>query len=565
MSKKPFFILFFFILILGGMLRFYKLGQVPTSLYWDETAMLADARFVSETGRDIHGNYWWQTMFISYGDYKLPVYIWLATLSVKALGVSELALRFPSALVGMLTIIVGGLIAKELNLFDKNLKKIAFLCTAFIIAVSPWSILFSRTAFEGHVGQFFLGLAILISLWANKKVGWKSYPFLILAQVVAAIATYTYFSVRFVWPVVFMTLILIEMGAKQFLKNKSIFIKKLILKLFLLLIYVLLLTPMFLSPVYKASNQFRLSTTSVLNMKDWAVESNKLRELAGNTVIDRVFYHRHILMSKELLKNFSDNLSIDFLFISGDPNLRHGTGRHGLYLFVFMPFLFAGLYYLYQNNKSGLFLLIIWWIISLLPASVPDTTPHALRSLNALIPLSVIIGAGLTFTFKKIIINNKSIYLKLITTIYSVLILTTILTFTNYYFSQYPHLSADDWQDGFKELALEIDSVKGPARTVWVNVNDGRYFLWQLAYGDIDLNLVQNYMANKHEPEKISNIVFTQFDLQKLDTLDHKLVVVGEKKEIESHLETASLKPTWVRNTRGYNGEDLYMLVGFGD
>mgnify|MGYP003988032779 FL=1 len=91
MTRRRYWIGFFLILLLAIFLRFYKLGQVPVSLYWDEAAILLDAKVVSQTGRDVHGNPWLQVLFPSYGDFKLPTYIWLAALSVKFLGVTELA------------------------------------------------------------------------------------------------------------------------------------------------------------------------------------------------------------------------------------------------------------------------------------------------------------------------------------------------------------------------------------------------------------------------------------------------------------------------------------------
>src|SRR3972149_8796774 len=94
------------IFFLAVLLRFYQLGAVPVSLYWDETAMLVDARSVAATGRDMYGNSWLQAIYPSYGDYKLPVYIWLASLSVKVFGASEWALRLPSATAGGLTLLM---------------------------------------------------------------------------------------------------------------------------------------------------------------------------------------------------------------------------------------------------------------------------------------------------------------------------------------------------------------------------------------------------------------------------------------------------------------------------
>src|SRR5690606_16822094 len=116
------------------------------------------------------------------------------------------------------------------------------------------------------------------------------------------------------------------------------------------------------------------------------VSSNTYRELAGNTLLDRLIFHRSLLVGRELLLNYADNLSADFLFLTGDPNLRHGTGMAGLFLFSMAPLLMLGSWRMYTLNPLALTILVSWWLAALLPASVPETTPHALRSLNAMVP-----------------------------------------------------------------------------------------------------------------------------------------------------------------------------------
>src|SRR5688572_25885495 len=106
MLRKQFWLLFTVIIVLAIGLRGYQLGSLPTDLYIDEIAMLADAKSVAQSGLDMHGRPWYQVLYPSYGDYKLPVYLWLASLSVKVLGVSQLALRLPSMIAGIMTIII---------------------------------------------------------------------------------------------------------------------------------------------------------------------------------------------------------------------------------------------------------------------------------------------------------------------------------------------------------------------------------------------------------------------------------------------------------------------------
>jgi 4-amino-4-deoxy-L-arabinose transferase-like glycosyltransferase len=158
-STQRFFLAAFVILFFGIAIRFFKLGQVPVSLYWDEAAILVDAKSIAETGRDMHNRPWFQVIFPSYGDYKLPVYIWLASLAVKLFGVSAFAVRMPSFVAGCLTMVVGALLAKKLfELESKSMSKnkLIALSTLFVIAVSPWSWLSTPIFRFDLSGQWYL-------------------------------------------------------------------------------------------------------------------------------------------------------------------------------------------------------------------------------------------------------------------------------------------------------------------------------------------------------------------------------------------------------------------------
>ena len=65
MTNKRFWIIFSIIILVAVFLRFYQLGEIPVSLYWDEVAMLVDAKSVAATGMDMHGRAWYQVMYPS--------------------------------------------------------------------------------------------------------------------------------------------------------------------------------------------------------------------------------------------------------------------------------------------------------------------------------------------------------------------------------------------------------------------------------------------------------------------------------------------------------------------
>ena len=91
-------------LILGSFLRLWQLSSVPNGLTLDEAAICYNAYSILKTGHDEHGAFL-PVIFKSFGDYKPGAYIYLTVPSVAVFGLNEFAVRFPSALAGILAIL----------------------------------------------------------------------------------------------------------------------------------------------------------------------------------------------------------------------------------------------------------------------------------------------------------------------------------------------------------------------------------------------------------------------------------------------------------------------------
>src|SRR3990167_1928038 len=146
--------IFWAILILAFILRFYKLGQIPLSLDWDENSNAYNAYSILKTGRDEYGNFLPLTNR-SFDDYKPPLYMYLEVPVIALIGLTPLAARLPSAVFGFLTVPVIYFLTKKL--FEKSnvsaqwsvvkSESIALL-TMLMLAISPWHLQFSRVGFE---------------------------------------------------------------------------------------------------------------------------------------------------------------------------------------------------------------------------------------------------------------------------------------------------------------------------------------------------------------------------------------------------------------------------------
>lgn len=526
--------------------------------------MAVDVKSVISTGRDMHGQPWSQLIYPSYGDYKLPVYIWLASLSAYFFGLSEWSLRLPSAVAGLLTVVLAGAVARQLWLVTaptttKNSTWLQRwqLAAMLVVAISPWSVLFSRTGFEGHLGQMWLAGAAYCFLRAVRQASWQR--FLLWgggAAALAAVATYSYYSVRFVWPIVWLAILGLAgwqrlngsqghvTGAKSSWRQKltRLIGQQLGLGLMTVLIFVILLQPLLRSPLAAAADRFRLGTASVLNNAELVHLSNADRLQAGNTLVDRLWFNHELRLSWELLRNYGDHLSPGYLFLTGDPNLRHGTQQFGLFVWPAVLLWLIGGAYLLHRQPGILVLLSLWWLAALLPAAVPENTPHALRSLNALVPLSIWIGVGAAWVASKWPRWQQP--LGWWRPAFWLIFVFVTTQFCWYYFTIYPRLAADDWQSGYSALAKELTQAADSAQTTYILPFDDRFYLWLLLYGSYPMRQVQTWPSQDFKlagPAGLENFaglswqVPNRSQLAKLLASGQQLRLAGERLAIEKY------------------------------
>jgi len=448
MRTKTFITIAVSLFLLGLSLRLYKLGVAPNGLYVDETAILIDMQSIVETGRDIHGNSFFQAIYPSYGDFKAPGLPITASLVALLFGVSGWSLRFVSVLAWIISTAAGlGILWILLKNTAKRSKQLLFLSFLAVTSITPWSFFFSRVAFESFLSQAWIltSAFFLLASLQNSQRKVMNILFLSLSLAFGAAAGYTYFTARYVWPAVIGLLF-----CAHFLQTK----KKLIKFAVMLIVYLVLLLPLSRSPLYEASQALRLSTKSVISEEakmSQVLLSNKYKDLAGNSLLSRVVFHRKVFFLQAFAQNLADHLDPGYIFLRGDSNLRHGTGKHGLLLLTFLPFFIIGSYKLWQKNKSVLFLLIGWYLVSIVPASIAEETPHAMRSLAGLFPLLTLVSFGVA-EFVLFFTRSKKLWIQSLLLAWLVVVCCDIFSYYYYYFGAYQVRSVEAWQSDYVQL-----------------------------------------------------------------------------------------------------------------
>ncbi|TSC88438.1 MAG: hypothetical protein G01um101416_106 [Microgenomates group bacterium Gr01-1014_16] len=431
-------ILLLAIVLIGFVLRVYKLDVRPLGLTWDEAALGYNAFSLLKTGRDEHAQVL-PIVFKSFGDYKPGLYIYSAVPVIKLLGLNEFATRLPSAILGTLLITVVYLLTR--NLF-----------APFLLAINPWAIHFSRGAWEANLNLLLTTLAVVLFI---KKKYLTSALFLCLTF-------WAYQGAKMFTPMLLISLLVIYRPA----------IKKIIFPGLLLL---LLLLPII---VGIGSQSGRLKVFSVFSYVRSAGQINKiLRQDENNRLIYQLFHSEFLDQTRGIIERYLNHFSPRFLFIDGDwSNPRHSTPFYGYLHYPEILTLLIGLYYLLRSKNPASKILLVWLLLAPIPAALSRDIISGVRSLPMIVPLVIISGMGLSKIFKFKLIRYPFFLLLLLFTVY----------FSDLYFVHSPFYFSQYWLTPYKRvIELVNNNVDSFKRVVFTNTL-GQPYIFILFYNRLD-------------------------------------------------------------------------------
>jgi SAM-dependent methyltransferase len=146
--------------IFSLLMLFPNLGKGDLSGY-DDALYAHEGRQMLLTGD------WWNVRYNGALNFEYPpMFIWLEALSMKALGISDFAAKFPSALSAWLTIILVFYIARELS-DDFWLP----ICAAWTLMLSQYYIKYATHAMTDAPFTFFFTLSLFLYIKGLKRPG----------------------------------------------------------------------------------------------------------------------------------------------------------------------------------------------------------------------------------------------------------------------------------------------------------------------------------------------------------------------------------------------------------
>ncbi len=439
----------FLVVVVAGILRFV-LPNTPSSLNWDEISHGYNAYSILKSGKDEWGNLF-PTIFRAYGDYKLPVYIYLTAISEFFFGLTTFAVRLPSVFAGIGTVIFTYFLVKEMVngqwKMVKNSQKLTInyqplaIISSLLVAVEPWSLFLSRAAFEANLALFFFVSGIYFFLKSINSLSTKYY---IPSTIFLGLTVWTYNSYRIFTPLMMLALLLIFKSDLLVLFKKNL----------KLTTYFLLLTSVFFLPMfYQLLNpigQARYSWVGILDQGS----INKINESRG-IGCSKFICNKYTYVAKEFSKNYISHFSISYLFLNGGTQYQFSVPNTGLLYLIDLPLILFGLAFLHKTKiidlKSKL-LIFAWIVLAPIPSSLTREAPHVLRSITML-PIPMILSS---LGLYSIIINPQNLFAKFRYTFLFVYFLICLFSLENYllkYFNDYRINYSESWQYGYGEVS----------------------------------------------------------------------------------------------------------------
>ncbi len=439
--KNPLFLIF----LLALVLRVYKLGNFPVGFHVDEVKVGWNALSILKTGKDDRGNIF-SLYYNSFGDFRPTGIFYTAIPSIILFGRNEFAVRFPSALLGALTVFPLYFLVLEINK-DKN-KKLA-LIASILLALSPWHVSVSRATSEVVISMF-------TSLWGIyyflKGIDTKKKKDFVISVSLIILSYFFYHSIRLLAPIFLFAIIV----------YKKAFYKKAVLSLFLISFATLLL-------LFNKESRGRFSQVSIFHDLDVQYELSRMpfEEGPGKVFIARMFHNKPLVYAKRFVNEYTKYFSSNFFLEATTPKpTRYQTVGVGLLTYVELALFILGLVSIAQKKSSPLPLLLLI-LAPFAAALTTEDSPNLHRAL-LMLPFLVIIES---YGFKYLI-EEKKVKAKFI---FFLLSLNFIFFLHMYFVHNRVHLPLYR-NVGAKELAVYLNEVqKNYDKIILTNIPDDPY------------------------------------------------------------------------------------------
>lgn len=369
------------ILLVSLFFRFLYLGVIPVSLAHDEIDNIIQAQSVRHTGSDISGS-WRPLSFLPTPTLMGELAPLINVPMLSLLPQSIFASRATSALLSSLYPLLLAILLIKLGVS----RRVA-TTTSLLLAVSPWHIIFSRTALEQPASLFFYtgSWVFLINLFASRRSLVYYLTNFLLFALTYSLGFFTYHGFKFSLPILtgVIALYLTWFNKFNYKWPKFILIIALIAALF---VHVLL-------------NQSVYASRSVeLIFKDTAkyakdIDFKRRVSLAPDT-LKQVFSNKYVSLAQAIGDKYLYTISPDLLFQHGENNGMFSLWTIGYFYLFSLPLIFVGFMSMLRTRSKEQLLILTLLVLSPTASIIHTNDSYAFRSAIYFVLLNVVLAYG---------------------------------------------------------------------------------------------------------------------------------------------------------------------------
>lgn len=417
------------ILLVSIFFRFLYLGVVPVSLAHDETDNIIQAHSLIQTGRDIVGS-WKPLNFLPNTGVMAELGPAINATVLSVLPNNLFAARFTTAL---LSSIFPLLLLYWLTLI--GVEGGVATISAWLLAISPWHILFSRTVLEQPTSLFFYFLSwiFLARLFVSSKSARSNLLNILLFTFTYAVGFFTYHGYKFSFPI--LTVILIIWYFWTNTKKQA----RMLLIIPALVVGGLVLRTALYSTYYASRGSELLFANTAQYEK---VINNDRRQSLAPELFKNIYSNKPLKLIQNIRDKYIGAMNPDLLFLHGESNGVFSTWQTGyLYLFT-LPFLIMGIGYLLLTHKQDHILILTLLVLSPIASVIHINNTVAFRSGIYFVFLNIVTAYGLVQAYKQIK-PLTPIIKYILFTILTIITVASILYFSYVYFYVTPVTNAN--------------------------------------------------------------------------------------------------------------------------
>lgn len=362
--------------------RIGYLNLVPLSLSHDEVDTVIQAHSVRLFGSDLNSS--WHPLSLLPNDGVMGELVPLIhSFALSIFSNSLFSARITSVFLSSLYPLIIYYLLTSLKFSSRT-----SLFSSLLFVISPWHILFSRSAMEQPTSLFFYTLSwiFLSQIFAKKNLKpilLNTFSFFIFY----IIGYFTYHGYKFSLPIISLII-----SVYSYLVNQSV-------NRFKLFIIFLSIITIGCWPLYfKSHYESRGSELAILNSTNFSKVVDSERRISVLPFeLNQLFSNKISAYSQFLLNKMMVFISPDTIFIRGEGGGVFGTNRTGYLYLISLPFLLLGLSLVIIRRHYQDYLLLVFLIFSPLSSLLHQNNSFAFRSAFYIVVLTILTASGIDY------------------------------------------------------------------------------------------------------------------------------------------------------------------------